>query len=108
MDRHGELRGGRRRRWGEAEAGHLAARGGADAPPPISPPSSPHRRPPAAASTPTPQKAAQTAKEGLDRKFGPSWHCVIGEGFAYQVAYQARNTLFCYYAEKLGVLVWKA
>ncbi len=108
------------------------------------------------------EKAAQLVKEGLDRKFGASWHCVIGEvgarvphwrcragwgagprvgrastrrrihtprdpnrrapsppifrlpttppcaqGFSYNVTYQARNTLFCYYAEK-GVLVWKA
>lgn len=112
------------------------------------------------------EKAAQLVKEGLDRKFGASWHCVMGEvgararrsgvavpgglpvraygrastrrrnhaprdpidaplrpnfvprqppppsscakGFSYNVTYQARNTLFCFYAEKLGVLVWKA
>lgn len=54
------------------------------------------------------QKAAQTAKEALDRKFGASWHCVIGQGFSYHVTAQAKNKLFCYYAEKLGILVWKA
>ena len=25
--------------------------------------------------------AARQVKEQMDRKFGPSWHCVMGEGF---------------------------
>jgi dynein light chain 4, axonemal len=54
------------------------------------------------------QKAAQAAKEGLDRKFGAPWHCVVGEGFSYNVTHQAACSVFLYYAEKLGVLVWKA
>lgn len=54
------------------------------------------------------QKAAQAAKEGLDRKFGAPWHCVVGEGFSYTVTHQAACSVFLYYAEKLGVLVWKA
>lgn len=39
------------------------------------------------------QKAAQTAKEALDRKFGASWHCVIGEvGATIHLRYLARVT----------------
>lgn len=53
------------------------------------------------------EKAAQACKEALDKKFGPTWHVCIGEGFAYDVTYNARNLLLVYYGEKLGCLVFK-
>lgn len=53
------------------------------------------------------QKAAQACKEALDKKFGPTWHVCIGEGFAYDVTYNSRNMLLIYYGEKLGILVFK-
>ena len=56
---------------------------------------------------PAPQKAAQACKEALDKKFGPTWHVCIGEGFAYDVTYNSRNMLLIYYGEKLGILVFK-
>ena len=31
------------------------------------------------------ENACRLVKEGLDKKFGPSWQCIIGEGFAYDV-----------------------
>lgn len=31
------------------------------------------------------EAAARQVKEQMDRKFGPSWHCIIGEGFGFQV-----------------------
>ncbi len=30
--------------------------------------------------------AARQVKEQMDRKFGPSWHCVMGEGFGSATA----------------------
>ena len=24
-------------------------------------------------------------KENMDRQFGPSWHCIIGEGYSFEV-----------------------
>jgi dynein light chain 4 len=43
----------------------------------------------------------------MDRKFGPSWHCIIGEGFGSDIAYQKRHMLFLYFGENLGVLLFK-
>ncbi len=54
-----------------------------------------------------PQKAAQAVKEALDKKFGPSWHCCIGEGFGYDVSYHSKSMMLLYYGEKLGVLIFK-
>lgn len=53
------------------------------------------------------QKMAQLTKDTMDKKFGPTWHVCIGEGFGFEVTYQARNLIYLYYASKLGVLVFK-
>jgi dynein light chain 4 len=49
---------------------------------------------------------AKLIKETMDKKFGPLWHCVIGEGFGFEVSYQQRNMIFIYYGE-IGILVYK-
>ncbi len=46
-------------------------------------------------------------KEALDRKFGPTWNVCVGEGFGYDVTYNAKHCLLVYYGEKLGVLLFK-
>jgi dynein light chain 4 len=53
------------------------------------------------------QKAAQLVKESMDKKFGATWHCCVGEGFGFDVTYNTRNMLYLYYGEKLGILVFK-
>lgn len=52
------------------------------------------------------EAAAQLIKITLDKKFGAAWHCVIGEGFGFDITYQARNMLYVYYGS-MGVLVYK-
>lgn len=44
-------------------------------------------------TSPNPQKAAQAVKEGLDKKFGPTWQVCVGEGFGYDVTYNTRNMI---------------
>lgn len=56
---------------------------------------------------PPEQKASQLIKETMDKKFGATWHVCIGEGFGFEVTYQARNLMYLYYSAKLGVLVFK-
>ena len=29
--------------------------------------------------------AAKFIKEAMDRQFGPSWHCIIGEGYSFEI-----------------------
>jgi hypothetical protein len=53
------------------------------------------------------QKAAQSIKDSLDKKFGPSWHCAVGEGFGFNITYNAHSMMYVYYGEKLGVIVFK-
>lgn len=67
----------------------------------LSPPPSPPPRPGRA------QKAAQAVKEALDKKFGPTWHVCVGEGFGYDVTYNSRNMILVYYGEKIGILCFK-
>ena len=52
------------------------------------------------------EAAAQLIKITLDKKFGAAWHCVIGEGFGFDVTYQAKNMVYVYYGTT-GVLVFK-
>lgn len=35
----------------------------------------------------------------MDKKFGPTWHCCIGEGFGYDITYNTRNMIMIYYGE---------
>ncbi|KAG5186235.1 dynein light chain type 1-domain-containing protein [Tribonema minus] len=52
------------------------------------------------------EAAAQLIKNSLDKKFGASWHCAIGEGFGFEITYQKRNMIYMYYGQ-LGVLAYK-
>ena len=33
-------------------------------------------------------KAAQMIKEALDKRFGTTWHVVVGEGFGFDISYE--------------------
>ena len=33
-------------------------------------------------------QCAKTIKELLDKKFGASWHVVVGEGFGFEISYE--------------------
>jgi hypothetical protein len=42
----------------------------------------------------------------MDKKFGAAWHCVIGEGFGFEITYQAKNMVYVYYGQ-IGILAYK-
>ena len=54
-----------------------------------------------------PELASKAIKEILDKKFGPSWQCIIGEGFAYDISVQSDAYLIMYYNGVLGCMVFK-
>ena len=33
------------------------------------------------------EKAVKIIKESMDKKFGPTWHCIIGEGMSSDINY---------------------
>ena len=51
--------------------------------------------------------ACKFIKDQMDRQFGPDWHCIIGEGFSFEITRQAKSTLYMYYAGNLAVLLYK-
>jgi len=52
------------------------------------------------------EAAAQLIKSSLDKKFGSTWHCCIGEGFGFDITYQSKNCVYVYYGT-VGVLAFK-
>uniref|UniRef100_A0AAQ4PEM9 Dynein light chain n=1 Tax=Gasterosteus aculeatus aculeatus TaxID=481459 RepID=A0AAQ4PEM9_GASAC len=54
-----------------------------------------------------PQSAAKMIKESMDKKFGSSWHVVIGEGFGFEVTHEVKNLLYMFFGGSLAVCVWK-
>lgn len=53
------------------------------------------------------QSAAKMIKESMDKKFGSSWHVVIGEGFGFEVTHEVKNLLYMFFGGSLAVCVWK-
>jgi len=51
--------------------------------------------------------AARSIKESLDRKFGSSWRCIVGDSFGFAVTHQEAHALHMYYQGQLAVLVFK-
>lgn len=45
------------------------------------------------------EKASQVCKESLEKKFGPTWNVCVGEGFGYDVTFNAKHCLLVYYGE---------
>ena len=63
------------------------------------------------ATTKNYEAAAQMIKAALDKKFGAAWHCVIGEGFGFDITYQSKNMVYVFYGPAggtpVGVLCYK-
>lgn len=53
------------------------------------------------------EMCAKSIKELLDKKFGASWHVVVGEGFGFEISYEVKRLLYMFYAGTLAVCVWK-
>lgn len=53
------------------------------------------------------EQAAKHAKEQMDKKYGPSWHCVIGEGFGFEITYELKHLMYMYHRGYLAIVVFK-
>ena len=53
------------------------------------------------------QAAAQAIKATMDKKYGTTWHCVIGEGMGFGITYQAQNMIFIYYGS-VSIVTYKS
>jgi len=53
------------------------------------------------------ESASALIKNSLDKKFGPSWQCAVGEGIGFDISCQQKYLLHMYYG-KVGVLCYKS
>ncbi|RVE75895.1 hypothetical protein OJAV_G00003220 [Oryzias javanicus] len=53
------------------------------------------------------ESAAKMIKEYMDKKFGSSWHVVIGESFGFEITHEFKNLLYMFFGGSLAVCVWK-
>lgn len=51
--------------------------------------------------------AARQIKDNLDKKFGASFHVVVGEGFGFEISYECKNLMFMYTGGNIAALAWK-
>ena len=53
------------------------------------------------------QVAAKMIKETMDKKFGASWHVVVGEGFGFELTHEVKNLLYMFFGGNMAVILWK-
>ncbi|XP_019868951.1 dynein axonemal light chain 4 [Aethina tumida] len=53
------------------------------------------------------EAAARMIKEEMDKKYGPPFHVVVGEGFGFEVSYEINNLLYMFFGGNLGICIWK-
>ncbi len=57
------------------------------------------------------EAACKYIKDTMDQKYGASWHCMMGRGFAYDITSNKDNLIHGYYCGSdgnfLGVLLYK-
>lgn len=54
------------------------------------------------------EMAAKFVKDQMDKKFGSPWHCVIGEGFGFEITYELKHLMFMYHRGFIAVVIFKA
>lgn len=45
-------------------------------------------------------------KREFDKKYGPTWHCVVGRNFGSFVTHEVKNFIY-FYLGQLAFLLWK-
>ncbi|KAL0236741.1 hypothetical protein PCE1_000139 [Barthelona sp. PCE] len=53
------------------------------------------------------ESAAKLIKETMDSKFSPTWHCFVGEGYAFAVEHEEPSCLYLYHG-MTAVLLFKS
>ncbi|XP_065155612.1 dynein axonemal light chain 4 [Atheta coriaria] len=53
------------------------------------------------------EAAAKMIKEQMDKKFGPPFHVVVGEGFGFEITYECSNLLYMFFGGNMAIVVWK-
>ena len=43
----------------------------------------------------------------MDKRFGATWHCIIGHNFGFEVTHEQENLLYLFYQGNIAVLLFK-
>eukprot|EP00164_Ancoracysta_twista_P007016 GFYU01009882.1.p2 GENE.GFYU01009882.1~~GFYU01009882.1.p2 ORF type:complete len:102 (-),score=24.65 GFYU01009882.1:198-503(-) len=54
------------------------------------------------------ESACRMVKETMDKKYGPAWHCVAGEGFGFEITHEMKHLIYLFFGGNLAILCWKA
>ena len=54
------------------------------------------------------EAAAKLIKETMDKKYGPTWHCVCGKGFGFDIEYEQKFLCYMFFGGTYGILLWKS
>ena len=52
-------------------------------------------------------ECAKTLKEEFDRKYYPSWHCVLGKSYGTAISYEEGNSIY-FNINNVSILLWRA
>lgn len=52
--------------------------------------------------------AAKMITEVMDKRYGASWHAIIGQGYGFEVTYEVQHLLYMFHGGNLSVLLYKA
>ncbi|XP_070580757.1 dynein axonemal light chain 4-like [Ptychodera flava] len=53
------------------------------------------------------ENAAKMIKESMDKKFGSSWHAIVGEGYGFEITHEVKNIIYMFFGGNLAITVWK-
>ncbi|CAG2114208.1 unnamed protein product [Medioppia subpectinata] len=53
------------------------------------------------------REIAAHIKKDFDRRYGPTWHCIVGRNYGSFVTHIQNNFIY-YYIDKLAILLFKA
>ena len=53
------------------------------------------------------ESAAKMIKESMDKKFGPPWCVVVGEGFSFDISYTMKHVTYLFFGGNIGICIWK-
>ncbi|XP_075260880.1 dynein axonemal light chain 4-like [Convolutriloba macropyga] len=58
--------------------------------------------------SPCNESVSRVVKEALDKRFGSSWHVVIGEDFGLEISHEMSHMLYAFFKQgTLGACAWK-
>mmetsp|Transcript_7766 Transcript_7766/g.7013 ORF Transcript_7766/g.7013 Transcript_7766/m.7013 type:complete len:110 (-) Transcript_7766:162-491(-) len=53
------------------------------------------------------EECSKQIKETMDKRFGATWHCIIGKNYGFEVTHEQENLLYLFYQGNIAVLLFK-